>query len=40
MDGGEKERAAQDLGKGRGGGHYGSPTIPACKHILGLDFPG
>ncbi len=40
MAGGKKERATQDLGKGRGGGQYGSPTVPACKHTLEVDFPG
>lgn len=40
MAGGKKERATQDLGKGRGGGQYDSPTVPACKHTLEVDFPG
>lgn len=35
MVGGKKERAASDLGKGKGGGQYGSPTIPACKYTFG-----
>lgn len=40
MAGGEKERAAQELGKGREGGRYGSPTILACKHTLEMEFLG